>query len=174
MVDRRPVQQEHERAVVENFLAWLNTRGTRFRVIAEPNPPDAIIQSTGITRWVEVTDAFWIDAHAEDLYSSVTPGEKHKPLGLGPFAGMDDRFAQRFVQVLAKKLKKRTYLPFLEQYWKGYLIIPVHHLWFDASTVREMKDLWSQMQPIKDLGCFKEVYITFPSLNRPAYRRWHV
>ena len=127
-----------------------------------------------IIRWVEVTDAFWTDAYAEDLYSSVTPDEKHKPLGPGPFTGMEKMFAHRFVQALANKLKKRTYLPFLEQYGRGYLIIPMHHLWFDASTVREMKNLWRQQQPVEDLGCFKEVYITFSSLNRPAYRRWLV
>jgi hypothetical protein len=175
MVDRRPVQQEHERAVVENFLSWLNTRsGTQFKVIEEPNPPDAIIQSVRITRWVEVTDAFWSDAYAKDLYSFVTAGEEHKPIGPGPSRRMDEKFAHRFVDALAKKLKKRSYLPFLKRYGKGYLIIPMHYPWFDASTVRGMKDLWRQKQPIEDLGCFKEVYITFSSLNRPAYQRWRV
>jgi len=59
MADRRSVQQQHERAIVQDFLAWLNARhGAQFKVIAEPNPPEAIVQSVRATRWVEVTDAF--------------------------------------------------------------------------------------------------------------------
>jgi hypothetical protein len=175
MADRRPVKKQHERAVVRQFLAWLNMRrGTRFEVIGEPDPPEAIIRSVRVTRWVEVTDAFRSDRYAEDLYSYATPGEEHQPVGPGPFNQMDGAFAQRFVNVLSAKLKKRSYLPFLERYGAGYLIVPVQHPWFHGQTVREMKDLWRAKQPITNLGCFKEVYIAFPSMNRLAFRKWRV
>lgn len=175
MADRRPVKKQHERAVVRQFLAWLNVRhGTRFAVIDEPDPPDAIIRSVRVTRWVEVTDAFWTDCYAEDLYSYATPGEKHHPVGPGPFNQMDGTFAQRFVNVLLAKLKKRNYLPFLEKYGAGYLIAPIHHPWFDRQTVAKIKDLWNAKQPITNLGCFKEVYIGFPSMNRLVFRKWRV
>ena len=143
MGDRRSIQQQHERAVVRDFLAWFNARrGTQFKVIAEPNPPEAIIKSVRATRWVEVTDAFWTASYAQDLYSYATPGEEHKPVGPGPFASMDASFASRFVQAVANKLKKRSYLPFLEKYGKGYLLVPINYPWFDGATIQEMKDLW--------------------------------
>ncbi len=175
MADRRPVQQEHERAVVRQFLTWLNRHhGTRFKVIDEPDPPDAIIKSVRATRWVEVTDAFWTDRYAEDLYSYATPGEEHRPVAAGPFVQMDRSFAGRFVKTLSSKLKKRSYLPFLQRYGAGYLIVSVQHQWFDGQTLREMKDLWCTKQPIANLGCFRKVYIAFPSMKRLAFRRWQV
>lgn len=173
MAERRPVQQEHERAVVRQFLAWLNRRrGMRFTVIDEPDPPDAIIQSVRATRWVEVTDAFWTDRYAEDLYSYATPGEEHRPVGAGPFVQTDKTFARRFVKTLSSKLKKRSYLPFFKRYGAGYLIVSVQHQWFDGQTLREMKDLWHATQPVANLGCFREVYVAFPSMNRLAFKRF--
>jgi hypothetical protein len=175
MVNRRPVQEQHERAVVRDFLVWLNARrGTYFKVIAEPTPPEAIIRSVRVTSWVEVTDAFWTDGYAKDLYSYATPSEEHKPVGPGPFVGMDESLARRFAQALANKLKKRSYLPFLEKYGQGYLLVPLHHPCFNGGTVQEMKNLWRARQPVENLGCFKEVYIAFSSLNRRTFRRWHV
>lgn len=175
MADRRPVQKQHERAVVRDFVAWLNDRrGTRFKVIDEPDPPEAIIQSVRVTRWVEVTDAFWTDRYAEDLYSYATPDESHRPVGAGPFVEMDGNFARRFVKVLSDKLKKRSYLPFLKQYGPGYLIVRVQHPWFDGHTFRDMKDLWRPKRPVANLGCFREVYIASPNTNRLAFRKWPV
>ncbi|HRB77765.1 MAG TPA: hypothetical protein PLN59_07455 [Nitrosomonas sp.] len=51
MPRRRITQQAHERAQVGAFVAWLNTRyRSKFEVVAEPNPPDAIIRSGRTTR----------------------------------------------------------------------------------------------------------------------------
>jgi len=36
---------------------------------------------------------------------------------------MDESFSSQFVQAIANKLKKRSYLPFLEKYAKGYLLV---------------------------------------------------
>lgn len=172
MADRGPVKREHERAVVREFLAWLNPRlGTSFEVVTEPDPPDAVIRSAGTTRWVEVTDAFWTDEYARDLNSYATSRETHKPVGSGPFCGMDRSFAFRFTNALANKLRKRSYLTFLKMYGRGYLLIPVHHPWFDESTIEEMRNAW---QPVENLGCFEEVYIVYSSLGRSAYQAWPV
>ena len=73
MPDRRPIKQAHERAKVAIFLQWLNARyGAHYTVLAEPDPPEAIIRSGRTTRWVEVTDAFWSGAFAKDEYSYIT------------------------------------------------------------------------------------------------------
>jgi hypothetical protein len=120
MPGRRDTQQAHERAQVAAFVAWLNSRyRARYEVVAEPNPPEAIIHSGRTNRWVEVTDAFWSDAFARDEYSYATPGEKHKPIGNGPFVGPDANFAARFVDVVRKKLEKKSYLPSTETYGPG-------------------------------------------------------
>lgn len=175
MADRRPIKQQHERAVVRDFLGWLNRRRkTRFVVIEEPDPPEAIIHSVRATSWVEVADAFSSSAFARDVSSYATLGEAHKPIGPGPYCGMDAIFAREFVKVLSNKLKKTSYLPYRQKYGSGYLVVSIQDPWFDANTIREMKALWLSGRPRLDQGCFKEVYIAFPSMNDRAFRRWYV
>lgn len=114
MGNRLPVKQQHERSVVADFISWLNARrGTRYTVIAEPDPPEAIIQSTRVTTWVEVVDAFWTGNYAQDVNSFATPGETHKPVSLGPHIDMDKCFAKSFVKALSNKFQKTSYLPSL-------------------------------------------------------------
>jgi len=128
MADRHPIQQAHERVYVERFLEWFNQAyKTDFKVIGEPNPPEAIVRSSRITRWVEVGSAFWTGEYARDLYSYATPGEQHKPIGRGPFVEMDDAFAASFLSVVKKKLEKRSYIPWRDRYGPGYLVVPVPH-----------------------------------------------
>ena len=172
MVDRRPIQQAHERAYVDHFLDWFN-RAYRsdFKVVSEPNPPEAIIRSSRSTRWVEVSTAFWNEAYAKDLYSYATPSEAHKPVGHGPFQDMDNAFAGNFVSVVKKKLEKKSYATWRDQHGPGYLVVPIKHPWFDGQTVGYMKDAWAA-STINDLGCFRSVYIAFPSSNAIKLSRW--
>lgn len=175
MTNRRVIQQEHERAVVRDFLAWLNPRrGTQFKVVEEPIAPEAIIRSVRVTCWVEVTDAFWTDAYARDIFSHATPGEKHSSVEPGPYGEMDRVFAGRFITAVCKKLAKRSYMRFLRQYGPGYLLVSIQHPWFDSHTTCLMKALWKSRAARTDLGCFKEVYVAFWSRNRRAFQRWHV
>jgi hypothetical protein len=137
---------------VAAFVAWLNSRyRARYEVVAEPNPPEAIIHSGRTNRWVEVTDTFWSDAFARDEYSYATPGEKHKPIGNGPFVGPDANFAARFVDVVRKKLEKKSYLPSTETYGPGYLLVPIMYPLFNSHSLRNMKEAWSHTR-IEDLA----------------------
>jgi len=80
MSRRLQVKKLHERFNVNLFLREFNFRyHTDFKVVEEPDPPEAIIQSKGSTRWVEVTTAYLSDEYATDLHSYATKGEKHKP-----------------------------------------------------------------------------------------------
>lgn len=172
MIDRRPVQQAHERAFVDSFLYWFNKAyRSNFKVISEPNPPEAIIRSSKTTRWVEVSTAFWSNDYAQDLYSYATPGEEHKPVGPGPFVNVDATFAKRFVSVIQEKLEKKSYLPARDEYGPGYLIVPIKHPWFDGETVLQMKAEWAA-STINDLGCFRSVYIAYSSINKIQFSRW--
>lgn len=172
MIDRRPIQQAHERAYIDSFLNWFNKAyRSNFKVISEPNPPEAIIRSSKTTRWVEISTAFWSDDYAQDLYSYATPGEKHKPVGPGPFVNLDADFAKRFVSVVKKKLEKKSYLPARDKYGPGYLIVPIKYPWFNDETVHKMREAW-EASVIKDLGCFRSVYIARSSLSKIKFFRW--
>src|SRR5258708_16690869 len=107
----REIQQRHERAVVSDFLRWFERRRkVAFRVVDEPNPPEAIIQSKRLTRWIEVVDAFWSEEWARDQYSYATPGEKHVSIGPGPHPGPDLNFANSFFESLSTKMVKSSSL----------------------------------------------------------------
>jgi hypothetical protein len=171
MAGRRDIQQAHERAQVGAFVAWLNQRyGAKYEVVSEPNPPEAVICSGRITRWIEVTDAFWSDAFAQDEYSYATPGEDHKPIGNGPFLEPDAQFAARFVDVVRKKLEKRSYLPCKQAYGPGYLVVPIMYPLFNSHSLWYMKNAWSRTQ-IEDLGCFRSVYMSV-QMGRGPIVRW--
>lgn len=171
MSPRRAIQQEHERAHVKAFITWLNLRyGARYEVVAEPDPPEAIIRSGRTTRWVEVTDAFWSDAFAHDEYSYATPGEKHKPIDNGPFVEPDAQFAARFVDVVRKKLEKKSYLPSVQAYGPGYLVVPIMYPLFDSHSLWHMKQAWADTQ-INDLGCFRSIYMSV-QMGRGPIVRW--
>lgn len=171
MADRKPIKKAHERAQVALFLQWFNDRyRANFTVVAEPDPPEAIIRSGRTTRWVEVTDAFWSDAFAKDEYSYSTPGEVHEPIGMGPFLNPDEAFSKRFVDAVRKKLEKKSYEDSNRLYGPGYLVVPIMYPLFDANTMSVMHDLWSQTQ-IKDLGFFRGVYLTLRMGGGPV-KRW--
>lgn len=171
MPGRRETQQAHERAQVASFVAWLNSRyGARFKVVAEPNPPEAIIRSGRTTRWVEVTDAFFSDGFAQDQFSYATPGEMHKPMGRGVFMEPDATFATRFVDAVQKKLEKQSYLPSKATYGPGYLVVPIMYPLFNSRSLRYMKEAWSRTA-VNDLGCFRNIYMSV-HMGRGPIVRW--
>lgn len=138
--------------------------------MAEPNPPEAIIRSGRTTRWVEVTDAFWSDAFAQDEYSYATPGENHKPISSEPFVSPDAQFAERFVDVVRKKLEKRSYIASKEAYGPGYLVVPIMYPLFNSDTLHFMKEAWTRTN-IEDLGCFRSIYMSV-QMGRGPIVRW--
>ena len=172
MSSRRPIQQSHERFFVQEFLNWFNgAYRSNFKVLCEPNPPDAVIGSMRTTRWIEISTAFWNSAYAKDLYSFATPDEAHKPMASGPYSSMDQEFAENFVQVVKNKLEKTSYIYWRDKYGPGYLIIPIKHPWLDDTTIQLMKQEWTKAS-INDIGCFRSVRIAFSSINRIQFMRW--
>jgi hypothetical protein len=86
---------------------------------------------------------------------------------------MDQEFAKSFVSVLKKKLEKRSYVPWRDRFGPGYLIVPIKHPWFDRMAVQEMKEVW-KTSVVTDIGCFRSVYIAFPSLGNIRFYRWPI
>jgi hypothetical protein len=175
MAGRREIQQQHERAIVAGFLEWFtHRRNVSFRVIEEPNPPEAIIQSPRLTRWVEVVDAFWTREWARDQYSYATPGERHIPIGAGPHPGPDANFAYNFVEAVSKKLAKTSYLPALKKYGAGYLVVNVDYPHYDRRAHRTVEALWAKGRPWPNQGCFREVFLRIRMFRGYRFQGWKV
>lgn len=170
---RRRVQIAHERFVVNDFLNKFNHwHHSDFKVIEEPNPPEAIIQSSrGTRRRLEVTDAFWSDAFAKDLFSYATDGEIHAPSPEGVFVSPSEEFASRFVDVVRKKLEKGTYQGPKQASGLGYLIVSIHYPLFNKHDFLYIQRAWSEVQ-VNDLGCFRSIYLHYRTFNDYALTKW--
>jgi hypothetical protein len=166
MIDRRLIQQKHERAHVSSFVNWFNrVNQTDFKVDSEPPTPEAVLRSSsGSTCWVEVSSAFLNGDYARDLYSFTTPGETHKPYCDRPLEEPDNNFAQSFVCVVKNKLEKPSYIPCQKMYGHGYLVVPIMYPLFDEQTIQAMEAAWAaSASTVNDLGCFTSVYFIFGS-----------
>lgn len=169
---RREVQAKHERFVVNDFLQKFNHRHhCDYRVIEEPNPPEAVIQCKRSTSWVEVTCAFWTDEWAKDKYSFATEGETHTPVREGGYANMTHIFANRFVDVVRKKLEKPTYVAARDLYGPGYLVVSIQNPFFDKSDLPHMQRAWSKLD-VNDLGCFRSIYLHYQVFNFYVLTKW--
>jgi hypothetical protein len=175
MNQRRTIQQQHERAIVNDFLKWLKSRRRlHFRVVKEPNPPEAIIQSPRLTRWVEVVDAFWTEQWARDQYSYATPGETHVSVGVGPHSQPDVKFATNFVRAVTQELVKTSYLPFAQEYGPGYLVVNIDYPLYDRRAHRKARDLWDRGKPWPDRECFREIVLRIRVFKGYRFQSWAV
>lgn len=172
MNKRRVVQQLHERFNINLFLGEFNFRyHADFKIISEPNPPEAVIQSKYSTRWVEVTTAYLSHEYATDLNSYAAKGEKHKPRRQAQIINSDEQFAKQFVSVVKKKLEKSTYESSFKRYGKGYLVVSIKYPSFDVDTLKLIERLWDEAQVI-ERGFFKSIYIVYPLFNGYKVSLW--
>lgn len=169
---RRRVQELHERFNVNLFLKEFNARyHADFKVVDEPNPPEAIIQSKNTTRWVEVTTAYQSKAYAIDLNTYAVKGEKHQPRQQNEIVNHDEQFAKQFARVVAKKLEKPSYAPFFKRYGKGYLVVSIKDPLFGQSTLKAIQNIWDEAL-VLDQGFFKSIYIVYPVFNAYKVSLW--
>ena len=173
MRSRKGVKKAHERFQVENFLDWLNTTyRTDYKIVGEPDPPEAIIQSSNKTSWVEIGAAFYNDEYARDLNSFAAENEVHVPFERDFLVEPDKVFAKRFVKVVKKKLEKSTYVPFRDKYGPGYLVIPIFYPLLDSSTIDAINQEWKITGNVDDRGCFRSVRYSWQSQRRWTLKRW--
>lgn len=169
---RRAVQQRHERFHVQLLIEALNKRHrANYKVVAEPNPPEAIIQSGRTTRWIEVVSAFWNSAYARDLYSHATAGETPRSVGDGVFMNMTPEFARNFAAAVRQKLEKASYESCRDEHGPGYLVVPILFPFFARDTLPFIQREW-RSQPVHDRGCFRSIYLTYQVWNTYAVSRW--
>ena len=157
VTNRRATQEAHERFNINTFITELNRRHrSNYKVISEPNPPEAIIKSQGKTSWVEVTAAFMNRDFAEESWSYATPGEKPRPMPNNVIVGPDAQFSANFVATVKKKLEKPSYEPFRNKYGPGYLVVSVHYPLYGRDTPRFMQKAWAA-ESVADRGCFRSI-----------------
>ena len=169
---RRHLQEAHEKFTVGLFLDNFNHYyHTDFKVIEEPNPPEAIIQSKRSTRWVEVTTAYMSKEFAIDINSYATQGETHKPSEEGLIVEPDVQFAGRFVDTVKIKLKKSSYEPYREKFGQGYLVVSVQYPLYGNDTLRFIRRAWDEIQ-VNDKNCFKSIYIAYRTFNGYKVSLW--
>lgn len=172
MNQRRRLQVLHERFNVNLFLKEFNARyHADFKVIGEPNPPEAIIQSKNTTRWVEVTTAYLSKEYAVDLHTDAVKNEKHQPRSKDVSFEPNVSFAKQFVSVVTKKLEKSTYEPFFKKHGKGYLVVSIQNPLFDQRTLATTLDIWNKSQ-VSDQGFFKSIYIVYPVFDHYKVSLW--
>lgn len=172
MANRKPIKQAHERFHVENFLNWFNcVYRTDYKVIAEPDPPEAIIKSRSRTSWIEISTAFLNSGYAQDVFSYATPGEKHSSITGKLIISPDEQFAHNLVSVIKKKLEKNNYNEFYEKYGPGYLVVPIHNPFLDEESMKCAKVVWSN-STVNNFGYFRSVRVAFRSLGGWKLKLW--
>ncbi|MCA1717892.1 MAG: hypothetical protein LC781_14100 [Actinobacteria bacterium] len=146
MNKRKPIKKQHEQAVVTDFLGWYNSiSGTKFVVVAEPDPPEAVARYEDKHIWLEVADVFWVVAQPT-LF--------------------------KLVNVLSDKLAKASYKPFYESYGPGILLLAVHNPWFDEQTITTMRSQCSAVNWSDNLKLFGKVFIAFFSSEGRTFYEW--
>ncbi|MDF7809649.1 hypothetical protein P4E94_19580 [Pontiellaceae bacterium B12219] len=173
MNDRKPIKDAHERFIVDQFIQWWEKETQeQFEVISRPEPPEAIIESSKRKSWIEVTDTFYSDEWAKDLYSKATPEENHIPMEEGFHYGMDEQTAIRFSSLLKQKLSKTSYKKTFDLYGAGILIVVMKSPWFDAETCKMMREACNQTDWTSNKGYFDQVYLSFRSMNQQVFDEW--
>lgn len=156
---RAHIKAAHEKFVVATFIDEINRRhAANYKVISEPDPPEAIIESNGRTNWIEVTQAFLTEEFAIDAWSHATPNEEPKPMSSPLIVGPDAQFARSLLIAVKKKLEKASYIQFRDAFGPGYLVVSVQNPLFNRRSFKAMDEAWSHQQ-INDLGCFRSIYL---------------
>ena len=166
MKPREEIKQAHEESVIEQFLAWYNSKhGTAFRVIEKPQPPDALAQDHEKYIWIEHADIYRSREEAREERSAVTPGETPYERQEHPIYEPDKRTAVAFVSTLNKKLSKDSYDKWFKKYGPGILILTERDPLFDQSTWNCIIEKVNAHFFEDDKGYFERVFFGYRSME---------
>ena len=103
------------------------------------------------------------DEFAKDSWSFATNGARHYQTTNHSTFEPDLNFSKNFITIIKKKLEKPSYLPFLEKYGPGYLVVSAQYPLFNQETFYYMRKAWERTK-IHDQGYFRSIYLT-PRMN---------
>lgn len=159
------IKAKHEASLLEAALQEHNRRhGFSLRVVDRPDPPDAILSDGSVTTWMELTNAFFSQEWAQDLFSYAADGP-HKPMKHGPYINMDAQLAENLCTLLYQKSRKCSYKPFLEKFGPGILVIGLEIPWFDSRTLDAIDIEWANFGNPDISGVFNHVYLKFRNIG---------
>ena len=160
MHNRKEIQDNHELAVLNEFIYWLNAQSDeKFKIIERPDPPDAIIKGNGRIEWLEHTDAYRSPEEAQEERSHVTLGENSFHRKEHPIVSPDERIVAAVVSNLHSKLQKNSYEAVYEKYGQGTLIVSERDPLFDSHALNNIKMVLSSYNFDGDCGYFKQAYL---------------
>lgn len=162
MNTRRGLNRRHETAVIEAAVRAYNAQvdGT-FVIESMPEPPDAILFDGSKRVWLEHTDAFYSSDWAKHLTSNAASDKKCCPMPKGPHMDMDNILAEAFLEVVLKKLAKKSYTPFIKQFGPGILVVGVESPWFDVETIQSINAKWAEYGSPNISHVFECLYLGF-------------
>ena len=174
MSNRKDIKNQHESYVITEFVKHLtNTTGKEYRLISRPEPPDAILQCDDLMLWVEVADIFRNPDEAHEIYSLVTPDEDKYTHREHPIMEPDKRLACKLLDVLMKKVSKKSYEETTNLYRRGILILNENDPLFSASTLHEIEDLIKDAKTDLDIQSkyFNSVYLSYRNLRSLVFQK---
>jgi hypothetical protein len=160
MGNRKEIQDQHELAILNEYINWLNSQSDEeFKIIERPDPPDAIIKGNDRIKWLEHTDAYRSPEEAQEERSLVTLGEKPFHHKEHPIISPDERFAGVVVNNLHSKLQKDSYKVVYEKYGQGTLIVSERDPLFGSDTLNDIRTALNSYVFVGDRGYFKQAYL---------------
>ena len=137
---RQETQERRELHAVEWCASWHSKRtGAVFQVMPRGDkslPPDGLITSKHIKRWVEVVSV--TSGENWDKYSHEIGDGLDVALPKGPFLNPDKHFAQELVSRIEKKLHKESYRDLHALYGPGLLVASIFYPFFGKDTLVEI------------------------------------
>lgn len=161
---REATRNKLTRDILQQFVAWLNVqKSSNMRIIAHPEPPDALVQSSRGVFWIEHADVPRNGDQAHELFSQLTPGEsRHKHTGLT--INIYDTLPDSAITTLHKKLHKRSYNSVYNQHGPGLLLLNEMDPLFDQRTLNsifERVQAYLKHDPKGGRGYFSKVYLRY-------------
>lgn len=173
MLTRRKIKSKHEAAVIGAAVIAHNSQvGGQFEIECMPDPPDAILFDGCKRVWLEHTDAFY-PGWAEHLTSYAASDKAFRPTRKGRHMDMDNILADEFLEVALKKLEKKSYVPFIEEFGPGILVVGLESPWLDAETFRAINSKWAESGNRALFSVFEWVYLGYRDNGKNVAIPWH-
>lgn len=159
------MKQQHETIVIQAALKEHNRLyGNGLRVIARPDPPDAILSNGAYTTWLEHTDAFFSEEWAKALSTTA-----YVSIKVDMDSSIDAQFADVFCQRVLDKHNKESYNTSISRYGPGILVVGLESPWLNSNTLQEINNRWQELGKPDISTTFTHVYIVYRDQNNRNY-----
>lgn len=166
----RNIQRDHELAVLGAFSNYLAKLGKSLKVIERPDPPDAIVEVSGVRSWLEITDAFFDDAHAKLVNLNAATDKANISYGRR-IVEPDISFKKNLYEVIEKKYKKRSMLNEFSKSGPGILVVGINTPHSSAVEVlNEEKQSIAKLIRKQKSKIFNEIYLYEPYEQIGCYK----